>query len=326
MRTSFASMLGVGCIVTLSLVTSGMIFAQGSRPSQEGSTRSLQVSVDLTLLDVTVHDRAGKPVRDLEQGRFKVYEDKIEQTISFLSKEESAVTWGLVLDRSGSMQGMMSDVYQAALHILEDGIGEDEMFIMTFGDGINLVSPLTSDRRALQNSIFGLEAHGPTPLYDAVASALDYIKQGKHRKKVLVVVTDGGDNHSSLSFNRLVDRVRESDVLIYAVGMYGTMAHNPTELRLIQRPQRQLEQLSETTGGYAYFPTDPDKWRETMSTIVQEVSEHYTIGYYPSNQTHDGRWRKVKVEVTKTNQDKAKYFVRTRSGYYARQVDSAGQL
>ena len=284
------------------------------------------MSVDLTLLDVTVHDHAGKPVRDLEQGRFKVYEDKVEQTISFVGKEESAVTWGLVLDRSGSMQGKVSDVYRAALHILEGGIGEDEMSIMTFGDQINLVSPLTSDRRKLQDSIFGLRAHGPTPLFDAVASALDYIKQGKHRKKVLVVVTDGGDNHSSLSFNRLVDRVRESDVLIYAVGMYGTMAHNPTELRLIQGPQRQLEQLSETTGGYAYFPTDPDKCRETMSTIVQEVSEHYTIGYYPSNQTNDGKWRKIKVEVPKTNQDKAKYFVRTRSGYYARQVDSAGQL
>ena len=323
MRASFASLLGVGCIVTLSHLTSVIIFAQGSRATQGGSTRSLQVSVDLTVLDVTVHDHAGKPVRDLEQGRFKVYEDKVEQTISFLGKEESPVTWGLVLDRSGSMQGMMSDVYEAALHILQEGIGEDEMFIMTFGDQINLVSPLTSDRRKLQDSIFGLRAHGPTPLFDAVASALDYIKQGKHRKKVLVVVTDGGDNYSLLSFNRLVNRVRESDVLIYAVGMYGTMAHNPTEFRLIQEPRRQLEQLAETTGGYAYFPIDPDKCRETMSTIVQEVSEHYTIGYYSTNQTHDGSWRKIKVEVT-TNQDRTKYFVRTRSGYYAPRLDAAG--
>src|SRR5438477_5506263 len=113
MRTSFASLLGVGCIITLSLITAVMTFAQSSRPSREGSTKSLQVSVDLTLLDVTVHDHDGKPVRDLKQGRFKVYEDKIEQPISFVGKEESAVTWGLVLDRSGSMQGMMSDVYQA---------------------------------------------------------------------------------------------------------------------------------------------------------------------------------------------------------------------
>ena len=139
------------------------------------------------------------------------------------------------------------------------------MFIMTFNNKTEIVSALTSDRRQLANSIFGLHADGSTALYDAVDSALDYVKQGQHRKKVLVVVTDGADNKSRIRFSRLVEKVKESDVLIYTVGMYGGMAQNPTEARLMAEPQNQLRQLAEITGAYAHFPQDADKCREVMA-------------------------------------------------------------
>ena len=153
-------------------------------------------------------------------------------------------------------------------------------------------------------------------MYDAVDSALDYLKQGKHRKKVLVVITDGGDNKSRVRLSRLVDRVKESDVLIYTVGMLGVMAHNPTEARMTQQPRQQLEQLAEITGAYAHFPIDAEKCREAMAKIAREVSEHYTIGYYPTNQAHDGRWRKLRVVVTDHHGANTKYLAHTRSGYY----------
>ncbi len=152
-------------------------------------------------------------------------------------------------------------------------------------------------------------------MYDALGAALDYIKLGKHRKKVLVLITDGSDNKSRLRLSHLIDRVKESDVLIYTVGMYGGMVHNPTVARMTGRAHTALRELAEITGAYAHFPADVNKCREAMEKIAREVSEHYTIGYYPKNQAHDGRWRKLKVVVA--GPSSKKYVVRTRSGYYA---------
>jgi Ca-activated chloride channel homolog len=305
-----------GSLAVFLFVAIAPLFLQPSKVLQESPT--LKVAVDLVLLDVSVRDKENHPVRNLNQKDFHVYEDKVEQPITSFSSEESPVTWGLVLDRSSSMQGMMKVVYEAALNVIDQGTSEDEMFIMTFNNRTEIVSELTSDRRQLRNSIFGLHAEGSTALYDAVDSALDYIKRGTHRKKVLVVVSDGGDNRSRIRFSRLIDWVRESDVLIYTVGMYGHMVNNPTEVRSSSQARQELKTLAETTGAYAHFPTDPEKCREAMGKIAQEVSEHYTIGYYPTNQTRDGRWRKLKVATSN-----AKYIVRARSGYYAPMSEAA---
>ena len=312
MRVSFPDLFRLGLIALGLLIVSAAFSEVRSSLQKSGN---LQVAVDLVLLDVSVQDKNGQPVHNLEQKDFRIYEDKVEQPITSFSAEESPVTWGLVLDRSSSMRGMMKDVYESALNVIEVGTSEDEMFIMTFNNKTETVAELTSDRRKLANSIFGLGAEGGTALYDAATSALDYVKRGKHRKKVLVVITDGGDNKSRLRFSQLVERVKESDVLIYTVGMYGGMAHNPTEVRRMMEPQNQLRQLAEVTGAYAHFPADANKCREAMDKIAREVSEHYTIGYYPTNPMHDGRWRKVKVAVA--GHSNAKYAVRTRSGYYA---------
>jgi len=279
---------------------------------QDGS--NLKVAVDLVLLDVSVQDKNGQPVRNLGAKDFKIYEDKVEQRIASFSTEESPVSWGLVLDRSRSMQAMMKDVYQSALNVIDQGTTEDEMFIMTFNNKTELVTGFTPDRLELRNFIFGLNAEGNTALYDAIDSGLAYIKKGKHRKKVLVVITDGGDNRSRIRYSQLIDRVKESDVLIYTAGMYGGMISNPTIARTISGPKLELQELAEITGAYAHFPSDSDKCREAMEKIAREVSEHYTIGYYSSNPGQDGRWRAIKVVAGQPN---VKYTARVRKGYYA---------
>lgn len=298
------------------------LLSQTAKIQNDSST--LQVPVDLVLLDVGVQDRDAQPVRNLQSKDFRVYEDKIEQSIGSFSTEGSSVSWGLVPDRSSSMQGMMKEVHEAAVNVLDQGTKDDEMFIMTFNSRLEFVSGLTSDRQQLANSIVGLRAEESTALYDAVDAALDYIKRGKHRKKVLVVVTDGADNRSRVRFSHLIDRVKENDVLIYTVGMYGSMASNPTELRASGQGRRELKQLAEMMGAYAHFPSDPEKCREVMDKIAREVSEHYTIDYYPANQVRDGRWRRLKVVVA--GQQDMKYIVRARSGYYAPGQISSGQL
>ena len=282
MRVRLVRTFGAVLVAVLSFIAPPN-FSQVSKGLGENST--LRVAIDLVLLDVSVQDKRGRPVTNLDQKDFKAYEDKLEQPIAYFSKEESPVTWGLVLDRSGSMEGMIKEVYEAALHVIDGGTNQDEIFIMTFSDRPEMVSELTSDPRTLQKSVFGLSARGKTALYDAVDSALDHIKHGRHRKKALVVITDGVDNRSRLTFGRLMDRVKESDVLIYNVGMNVAAG----EFAKGRADRGQLEQLAGITGGYAYFPTDIAKCREAMANIAREVSEHYTIGYYPTNRSHDGR-------------------------------------
>jgi len=295
----------------VTLIFAAFALAQNKPSTTESANQTLRVPVNLVLLDVRVSDDSGRVVRGLEKNAFKIYEDKVEQPLSFFSSEEAPVTWGLVVDRSGSMEDMKT-VYEAAAHMINEGTAEDEMFLMTFSRKIDTVSDLTLDRRIIQNSIFGLHAGGATALWDAVNYSIDYLKQGKHRKKALLVITDGLDNKSVLTFKRILERVGESDLVIYTVGI-----STPSGIFGKGSAARdQLTQLAEITGGYAHFPIDIEKCRETMAEISREVSEQYTIGYYPTNGNYDGKWRKIRVVATQPG-SRGKYIVRARTGYSA---------
>jgi Ca-activated chloride channel family protein len=274
--------------------------------------QSLRVAVNLVLLDVSVTDKTGHYVRDLQQENFKVYEDKLEQPISYFNTGRAPVSWGVVLDRSGSMSGDTKEVYDAAVHMINEGTTEDEMFVLTFSRRIDTVTEFTTDRRKLQDALFGLHSQGSTALFDAVGAAVDQLKQGRNRRKALVVITDGEDNHSVLTFKQLLDRVRESDVVIYTVGLKITMG-SFAQARIARN---QLEELAQITGGYVHFPKDIEHCRKTMEEIAQEVSEHYTIGYYPTNAAYDGKWRRLHVVASNSSPEHAKYIARTRTGYF----------
>lgn len=214
------------------------------------------------------------------------------------------------------MYEMIQDVYRAALHVMDEGTDQDEMFILTFNDGTEIVSDLTSDRHKWENSILGLRAGGMTALYDAVARALDHIKRAKHQKKVLVVITDGEDNRSRLGFRQLAELVEERGVLVYTVGMFESM-ERPGFGPAGGSGRGELEKLAEITGASSHFPTNVQQCKETMRTIALEVSRQYSVGYYPSNTKRDGQWRKIKVTIGGSDRE-SKFMARTRRGYYAR--------
>ena len=138
---------------------------------QDSPLDTIKIDTNLVVLRVAVNDQQGRAAMSLKQGAFKVYEDGVEQQIGFFSAEESPISWGLVLDRSGSMMGMMSDVYDAALHVIDEGTSRDETFIVTFNKRPELISDFTSDRHRLENSILGLSAEGETALFDAKVPA-----------------------------------------------------------------------------------------------------------------------------------------------------------
>lgn len=282
----------------------------------------LKVETNLVPLRVTVTDREGRSIRQLKKEDFKVYENGVGQTIDYFSGEEAPASWGLVLDRSGSMMGMIQDVYRAALHIIDEGTSRDEMFIVTFSDRAELIEDFTTDRHRLENSVLGLRADGGTALYDAVAFALDHVRQGKHKKKVLMVLTDGEDNTSSLKFRKLVARAEEEGVLIYTVGMFDSMDGMRRAAGGGGGAGGELEKLAAVTGARAHFPTDIEGCRQSMREIAREVSQQYTLGYYPSVKARDGKWRAIRVVVGQGGGE-GKYVTRTRSGYYAPKSEEA---
>ncbi|MBI4455540.1 MAG: VWA domain-containing protein [Acidobacteria bacterium] len=305
-------------MAVLLVLPSTLLFAeQDGHPASHGQT-SIKVAVDLVPLSVMVTDQKGQAITGLRKEDFKVYEDGVEQAISFYDSEKAPVSWGLVLDRSGSMREMIEDVYRAALHVMDEGSEQDEMFVVTFNDQVRMVRDFTSDRRRLENSILGLRAGGQTALYDAVVFALDHIQSAEHQKKVLVVVTDGEDNRSEFSFAELLDQAGEQDVLVYTAGMDNRMSDGFLGLRA-RRTHKELKKLAEVSGGAAHFPRDQWECRETMNKIAYQVSHQYSLGYYPTNPARDGQWRNIQVTVN--SQQKAKYVARTRAGYYAPRGD-----
>ena len=287
---------------------------------QEGPIDTVRIDTNLVLLRVTVNDQQGRAAMKLKQDAFKVFEDNTEQKIGFFSTEESPVSWGLVLDRSGSMEEMIGDVYDAALHVIDDGTSRDETFIVTFNSLTDLVIDFTSDQHRLENAVIGLKADGQTALYDAVKYGLDHLKQSKNRKKVLVVVTDGEDNASHVKLRELIERAEEEEAVIYTVGMFGSMAPPSGLLAKLmgQHDSRsELKKLAEVTGGSSHFPENVDQCKAVMREIAREVSQQYSIGYYPANKDRDGKWRKIKVLAGESG-NATRLVARTRSGYYAR--------
>ena len=297
---------------------------------------ALKLSTDLVSLNVSVFDRNGNAAMDLKKEDLRVFENGVEQSLSFFSTDEAPVSWGLVLDRSGSMRTMIQDVYQAALHVMDEGTDDDEMFVATFNTHVELVAGFSRDRQGLRNSVAHLRADGNTALWDAVAFGLERMQSSSHQKRVLVVVTDGDDNSSRLSFKELLERAKEAGVLIYTIGMFESMnasreSDGPDPLPPFGRrfgsgvwqhagfagfSRGELDKLAKASGAVAHFPTSLDECKEAMWAIASEVSHQYSIGYYPSNPLRDGKWRKLQVKINSPD-GKTQYSARTRAGYYA---------
>ena len=307
----------VSHIATLLSLLNPWLFAQRfPDKNPQKASPSLRLDVDLVSLNVVVTDQKGQVIKDLSQEDFKVYEDRVEQPISFFNYEEAPVSWGLVLDRSRSMSSVITDVHQAALHLIDEGTGQDEMFILAFNDEKQMVQNFTSDRNRLANALFGLQSSGRTAMFDAVAFALERLREGVHPKKALIVVSDGEDNSSELSLKELIEVAEEQDGLIYVIGFSEPADPGRKGLRN-WGPRAQLEKLAKATGGKAFFPGNVHQCQDTVRTIAMEVSHQYNIGYYPSRPVHDGEWRKIKVEVVREREPGRKYLTRTRTRYFA---------
>jgi Ca-activated chloride channel homolog len=289
-------------------------FAQPRQRQASPGAPPRKLDTDLVSLSVVVRDQQGQAITGLKQEDFKVYENGIEQAISSYSAADAPVSWGLVLDRSGLERKIMDEVYHAAFHIIAERAGRDEALLVAFDEQAEMVSDFTSEYGQLLSALRRTRPGQRAALYDAIAFALDHIQQGKNQKKVLLVVTDGGDNGSRITFRRLRERARREAVPIYIVGLTSALSAQPRG-RKGEQWQRELRGLAATTGARADFPKDVAQCEAAMKTMVEEVGHRYHIEYR-STAALDGKWRKIRV-VAGRGADKNLQVTQSRAGYFA---------
>lgn len=271
----------------------------------------------LVLLDVTVVDPGNKPVMDLKQAEFGVTEDKLPQKIEFFSREQVPVSLVFAIDTSGSMRPKLDTVVKASTNLVKEGRNGDEMAVIEFKDQPELLEEFTGDVNDVIDTLNGLVASRQTAMLDALYLAADYAsKEGKNRRKAVLVVTDGLDNDSYYKFNEVVNHLREIDVQIYLIGFVSDLDRDSGLFKKSAKDKAEtlLNKLAEETGGKAFFPRELSEVHSIAEQISTDLRTQYSIGYYPSNAKKDGSFRAVKVQVTSGSR---RLVARTRNGYTA---------
>jgi Ca-activated chloride channel family protein len=301
--------------VTLAVAAAGaLVFAQQKpKSAEQGDLAKFTADTRLVVCNTTVVDKTGHLVTDLSKSNFTVLENGQPQQIRDFRHEDVPVSLGLVIDNSGSMRDKRAKVAAASLALVKDSNKDDEVFVVNFNDEAFLDLPhqkdFTNDISELEEALTRIDSRGGTAMRDAIRMSIDHLKEKSHRnKRVLVVVTDGDDNSSVISLENLVKASQQSEVLIYAVGLL-----NDEEKRAASRAKRALNELTETTGGEAFFPKELAEVDRIAHQVAHDIRNQYTIVYSPSNQAMDGSYRKIQIQVNAPGKPQ----VRTRSGYYA---------
>ena len=278
------------------------------QPPRAQSPSVFQAESRLVVVDVTVHGKGGAIVPNLDKKAFTVYEDGKRQPISIFMGNNVPVSVGIVIDNSGSMRDRRAKVEAAALAFARASNPLDEMFVVNFADTARVDVPITADVTALEAGIARADAIGGTALRDAIDLAERYLVQHATReRKVLLVITDGNDNASTVSADRVRKEAARDDLAIYAIGL---PQQNPSAAA---HARRELDDLTESTGGLARHVATIDEADETAVELAREIRQQYTVAYSPVNATLDGSFRKIRV-VVKAGERVA---VRTRAGYFA---------
>ena len=295
----------------LLLLMSGLVRNAEPQAPLSGDDYRVSVSVDLVALQATVHDQTGGYVSNLHKQDFEVYEAGVRQPIRLFRHEDVPVTVGLVIDHSGSMRRKLSHVTAAARTFVQSSNPEDQMFVVNFNEKVSLglpdAIPFTDRPDELARAIATAPVTGETALYDAIVKAHERLHSGIRDKKVLIVISDGGDNASSHTLAEVLKSLEQSNALVYTIGIFEEEDEdrNPAVLR----------RLARATGGEAFFPDQLDEVVEICERIARDIRHQYTIGYIANSNAKAGAWRGIRVVARSAG--KGKLSVRTRSGYIA---------
>jgi Ca-activated chloride channel family protein len=277
-----------------SLIPSDMKHDTPGRPIKQGET--IHIDVDLALVNVTVADPYSRLVTGLEPDNFRIFEDNIEQEIVNFSSEDVPISIGLILDHSGSMANKLGKAKEAALQFLRTANPEDEFFLVSFNDRPEVLSPFTNSVEDLQSRMLSTSAKGSTALLDAIYLGLSQMRGARYAKRALLIISDGGDNHSRYTEKDIKRLVREADTQLYSIGIFDPFEYRSRTPEELNGPSL-LNELTELTGGRAFPVQNPNDLPDIAAKIGMELRNQYVLGYRPSNKAHDARWRKIKVKL-----------------------------
>lgn len=273
---------------------------------------------DLVVLHVSVLTGRTGHLAGLPQDAFTILEDGEPQTITFFENTDTPATLGVVVDNSISMMRRKPAIIEAAEEFARAGHPGDELFVIHFNEHVRHALPpdvpFTSDRDVMAGALQRMIARGQTALFDAVREGLRHLARGTRQKKVLVVLSDGGDNASSTSFDDVLAAALRMDAVIYTVSL-----HDPYDR---EANPNLLRRLADETGGEAIFVRNPDELPRVLERVARDIRSGYTIGYVPSRAAHDGAYRAITVKVAP--QDGKRVKVRARSGYVAEATRAGG--
>jgi VWFA-related protein len=303
--------IGFAALLLIGFVGYAGYQAQPMRPGPEAGSFRIAVDVPLVVLQATVTDRQGSVVTNLGERDFQVYENGVPQHIQLFKNEDIPVAVGLVIDHSASMSPKLAEVTAAARAFVRSSNREDEVFVVNFNEIASLGLPpsvrFTDSTADLERAIMASPTRGQTALYDAIGKALEQLQTGSRDKKVLIVVSDGGDNASKLGLDQVMKLAEESSAVIYTVGLFDE-----------QDPDRNpgvLKRVARATGGEAFLPGELGEVVAICERIARDIRHQYTFGYAPSNPARDGSYRAIRV-LARSN-GPGKLSVRTRKGYIA---------
>lgn len=288
---------------------------QPSRPSNPfGDDQDrIKIGTELVSLTVTVTDPYNRLVTGLDKHNFEIFEDKVKQEISHFSDDDVPVSLGIIFDVSGSMKGKLDRARDALRAFIQTSHSDDDFFLVGFNQRANLLAEFT-DGDTLTNKLTLVDPRGQTALYDASYLGIEKVKQGRHQKRALLLISDGQDNSSRYTYGELRKLLKEAGVQIYCIGIveFGGGAGGSLDLQ----GQAILEEISQVTGGKAFFPRSAAELEDATTRIALELRHQYSIGYAPTNIKKDGQWHKIKVSV-KPPRGLPSLKVQHKEGYYA---------
>ncbi len=272
----------------------------------------IRMNVDMVLIPVTVTDPMNRLVTGLEQDAFQVYENNKKQAIRSFASEDAPVSIGIIFDLSGSMTSKLLRAKASILQFIKTSNPQDEFFVIGFNDRPELIQDFTNSVEEIQARLATTQSGHRTALLDAIYYGVRKMQQGRHDRKALLVVSDGGDNRSRYTVGEVRAQVRESDTEIYAMGIFDPYAPTPEE----RTGPQLLNDLCEETGGRMFRVDDISEMGDIAEKISTELRNQYVIGYMPKDLSRDGKWRKVKVKLNPPS-GLPPLTVHARTGYYA---------
>jgi Ca-activated chloride channel family protein len=272
----------------------------------------IKSKVNLVLVPVSVTDPMQRLVTGLGQENFEIFDGKAPQQIRHFSSEDVPISVGVILDVSGSMSNKMDRVRDALNEFCETANPQDEFFLITFSDEPRLAADFTTRPEDLEKELLFTHAKGQTALLDAIYLGLSKMKEAKYGKKALLIISDGGDNHSRYDEKTVKAAAKEADVMIYAVGTFDRYV--PTREEALG-PEL-LSEITELTGGRTFILENPARLPAIAHHIGVELRTQYVLGYRPEGAPLDGKWHRIKVKL---RLPRKLWFLQahSRTGYYA---------